>query len=355
MKLLIITQKVDINDDVLGFMHGWIAEFAKHCEKLTVICLEKGEYDLPNNVKVLSLGKEFKIQNSKFKIFNSIKYLFRFYKYILQERNNYDKIFVHMNPEYVILGGVFWMLLRKKIWLWYTHKSVNLKLKIAEKFVDVIFTASKESFRLKSKKLKVMGHGINIDKFQILNHPKSQIQNSKFIITTIGRISPIKDYETLINAIEILIQNNINLQVKIVGSPATLENEKYLEKLNKIVVEKKLNNIINFVGSVPNKNIIQYYRNTDLFVNMSMTGSLDKVILEAMACGVITLSCNDASRDLLEEYNLFFKKGDYKELSEKIKRIINLSKDKKENIKQVLRKIVVEHHSLSNLISSIIK
>jgi len=41
MKLLIITQKVDINDDVLGFMHGWIAEFAKHCEKLTVICLQK--------------------------------------------------------------------------------------------------------------------------------------------------------------------------------------------------------------------------------------------------------------------------------------------------------------------------
>ena len=58
MKLLILTQKVDKNDDVLGFMHGWIAEFAKHCEKVTVIALGVGEFDLPRNVTVLSLGKD---------------------------------------------------------------------------------------------------------------------------------------------------------------------------------------------------------------------------------------------------------------------------------------------------------
>jgi len=27
MKLLICTQKVDINDDILGFFHGWILGF----------------------------------------------------------------------------------------------------------------------------------------------------------------------------------------------------------------------------------------------------------------------------------------------------------------------------------------
>ena len=57
MKLLILTQKVDENDDVLGFMHGWIKEFAKHYEKIIVVALGVGQYDLPENVKVLSLGK----------------------------------------------------------------------------------------------------------------------------------------------------------------------------------------------------------------------------------------------------------------------------------------------------------
>src|SRR3989338_3997811 len=96
MKLLIITQKVDKNDPILGFFHRWLEEFAKNVEKLTVICLGKGEYDLPENVRVLSLGKES--GHSK------IKYLRRFYKYIWMERKNYDAVFVHMNPEYVILG-----------------------------------------------------------------------------------------------------------------------------------------------------------------------------------------------------------------------------------------------------------
>jgi len=39
MKILILTQKIDKNDDILGFFHGWVAEFAQHCEKVTVIAL----------------------------------------------------------------------------------------------------------------------------------------------------------------------------------------------------------------------------------------------------------------------------------------------------------------------------
>ena len=70
-----------------------------------------------------------------------------------------------MNPEYIVLGGLWWKLWRKKITLWYTHKSVNLKLRIATKLADKIFTASEKSFRLVSKKVNIMGHGINIEQF----------------------------------------------------------------------------------------------------------------------------------------------------------------------------------------------
>ena len=147
MKLLILTQKVNKNDAILGFFHRWIEEFSKHCDKLTVICLKKGEYDLPDNVKVLSLGKEGGVSR--------LKYIFRLYKYIWQERKNYDFVFVHMNVEYVVLCGILCKLLRKKIGLWYMHKSVTWKLRLAEKLSNTIFTATKESFRLKSDKLKI--------------------------------------------------------------------------------------------------------------------------------------------------------------------------------------------------------
>ena len=58
MRLLIITQKVDRSDPILGFFHRWLVEFAAHCEKVTVIGQLVGEHDLPRNVDVHSLGKE---------------------------------------------------------------------------------------------------------------------------------------------------------------------------------------------------------------------------------------------------------------------------------------------------------
>jgi hypothetical protein len=157
MKLLICTQKVDSEDPILGFFHEWINEFAEHCEKLIIICLEKGESDLPENVQVLSLGKEEGI--------NSFKYIFRFYKYIWKYRQNYNAIFVHMNPEYICLGGIFWRIWRKKVSLWYMHRKVDLKLKFAEKLTNMVFSGTKASFKLKIKKLKVTGHGIDLDIF----------------------------------------------------------------------------------------------------------------------------------------------------------------------------------------------
>ena len=71
MKLLIITQKVDVNDDVLGFFVEWIRKLADKAEQVSVICLFKGEYDLPDNVKIFSLEKEEGA--------SKMKYLKRFY------------------------------------------------------------------------------------------------------------------------------------------------------------------------------------------------------------------------------------------------------------------------------------
>ena len=58
MKLLITTQAVDTDDPVLGFFVRWIEEFAKHAERVEVVCLREGKHGLPPNVRVHSLGKK---------------------------------------------------------------------------------------------------------------------------------------------------------------------------------------------------------------------------------------------------------------------------------------------------------
>jgi glycosyltransferase involved in cell wall biosynthesis len=211
MKLLVITQKVDINDDNLGFFHKWLEKFSARLDKLYVICLWKGEYRLPDNVEVLSLGKE----NG----FSKLKQFFRLQKILLKTLPVVDGVFIHMSPIYVITSFPLVKIFRKKMMLWFLHKSLNWKLKLAEKLVDNILTASEESNRLKNrKKIKILGHGIDIDQFK-----QSELITSslKLRILSVGRIAPSKDLETLIHAIDILInQKSIrDIEIKIIGSP----------------------------------------------------------------------------------------------------------------------------------------
>lgn len=344
MKLLIITQRISLKDDVLGFFHGWIRKSAKQWEKVTVICLQKADYELPQNVSILSLGKEQK--RSK------LKYLVNFYKFIWRERKNYDVVFVHMNPQYIVLGGLLWKCLNKKIALWYTHKAVNLKLRIAEKLTDIIFTASKESFRLESKKLVVTGHGIDVNLFK----PSVKRETSKnFRILSVGRVSLIKDYETLIKTIDILInQKNIkNLEVKIIGRPILNRDKDYFEKIKELINEKKLTKFINLIGGLPYQDLPSYYQKTDILVNLCSTGGADKSVLEAMACQIPTFVCNHTFEKELGLYKkmLFFKEKNAEDLARKILKIRNIDRNE---IGQFLRQQVIKYHSLDSLINKII-
>lgn len=358
MKLLVLTQKMDLNDGILGFFIGWIQEFAKQCERVTVICLYKGEYELPDNVKVLSLGKEGGASR--------LKYLINFYKYLWQERRNYDLVFVHMNQIYVILGAPFWRLWRKKIGLWYAHGDVSASLKLAEKFTDLIFTSTKEGCRLNSEKIRIIGQGINLKNFQFPIFPANgtplsggnfQKKDSVFKITTIGRISPTKDYETLIGAAEILAKENFKFKVQIIGGPGSPEQEKYLADLKGSVKDKGLADYIEFVGNIPNDRIGMYLQDAGLFVNMSQTGSLDKAILEAMATGLPVATSNEAASVVLSAFadKMVFPQKDFQALAERIKFFINLPVEERIKYGEALRKIVETEHGLEGLIEKIIK
>ncbi|GEM_PF-152024 len=337
MKLLILTQKVDKNDDVLGFFHAWIKEFAKHCEKITVICLGKGEYDLPENVKVLSLGKEDGVSR--------LGYVFHFYQYTWRERKNYDSVFVHMNKEYILLGAPIWKFYRKKIGFWHAHGHTDFFLKIAEKLSDFIFTSTESGFRLPSKKVFVVGQGIDTELFK-----PEEIQRARktFEIVTVGRISPVKDYETLISAAAILSRKNAIFHITIIGGASSFGEKKYLNSLQARVLAEHLEKNILFEGAVSNAKILKYLQASNLFVNMSHTGSLDKAILEAMSSALPVITCNEALSDILAAYKdtCLFPKKSAALLAKKIEHCIAMNSAERRIFGERLRDIVVKGHNL---------
>lgn len=344
MKLLIITQKIDLDDDLLGFMHGWILELAKICESATVIALGVGRHEMPQNVKILSLGKE----GGKSKL----KYVIRFYKYIWQERNYYDKVFVHMNKEYVVLGGLFWKIQGKNIALWYNHLRGNIFSKISGALADIIFYTSPFSFFAKNKKAKIMPAGIDTDVFRSI----PEIKKTKNSLLFLGRISPVKNLETLLDAAKILNKQGVDFVLNIVGEAGEKDGE-YFEKIKKSTLELERAGKIKFFGKVSNYKTTEIYNQNEIFINLTDSGSLDKTTLEAMACENLVLASNKSFEKIFpDEWRdlMLFKEKDEKDLAEKIIKLVNLSEEEKNSIRKKSRELVIDGHSLKKLTEKVI-
>ena len=281
MKLLILTQKVDKNDDLLGFFHAWLEEFGKLVSNLTVVCLQLGEQNLPQNIKIHSLGKEKKVSR--------IRYIASFYKYIFKAE--YDIVFVHMNQVYVLLGAIFWKLMGKKVVLWYTHRQLTFSLRIAHFLVDEIMTADTTSFPIKSDKVKAMGHGIDVSEF----YPRPEVAIKPNIVS-VARISRIKNQLQMVKAIP---PNGI---LDIVGDCMTESDLEYRKEIESYIAANNIQDRVIFHGKVPNRQLPELLSQMKVAVNLAPVGLFDKAVIESVCMGLPIVVSNRAFAKLVPGY-----------------------------------------------------
>lgn len=295
--------------------------------------MEVGTYDLPENVTVHSLGKEQ--GRGKF------SYLFNFYKLIWSLRHEYDNVFVHMNQIYVILGAPFWRIWGKKIGLWYAHGSVPFSLKLAEKLADKIFTASAESFRIKSSKVQVTGHGIDINQFS------PQTVQKTIDLITVGRITLSKNLEALVDVLG-EVRKTHDISLSIVGSSVTEDEKSYEKNLKTYIKESKLDDRILLEGKIHHVHLPEKLNSAKIFVSTARNGSLDKAVLEAMACGLPVVSMAAGNKSLpLEDNNV----SNTADMVDKINKVLESGMYFKPEYKEYISK----KHSISSLIPRLLK
>lgn len=335
MKLLVFTQKVDLNDTVLSFFHRWIIELAEHFDQVTVICLYEGAHELPANVRVHSLGKDH--GQSRF------KYLVNFYRLIFKLRHEYDAVFVHMNQEYVLLGGIFWKIFGKKVYMWRNHYAGSLMTDLAASLCTKVFCTSKFSYTAKYKKTVLMPVGIDTELFSaqvdVVRRPNS--------ILSLGRIAPSKKLEQLIEALGILKKERVDFNASIVGD-ALPADRPYFESLKSKVRDLGLDAAVSFKPGVPNDQTPAIYSAHGIFVNLSPSGMFDKTIFEAMSCGTLAISCNKNLIDKIVDDYLYME-DDVNELSAKIGNLLAISSEELKARGQSLQEFTEENHGLVKL------
>lgn len=355
MKLLMITRKIDSDDWLAGHSFEWAKKLAGKLNagggRLAVICLQKGN-TAGLDAEVYSLGKE--AGAGRFARF------WNFIKLANQLVPRADGIFCHQNPEYAIAVWPWAKLHGKKIVSWYAHKAVTWKTRLLLAVSRKVLTASKESFRLLSPKVEVVGHGIDTGRFTP-SQPffRTEEKNQAFKILTVGRISPVKNLDVLIEAARILAfeKHLPDFVVEIYGEAGLAEHAGYFKALKDLVLKKHLDEFVHFKSARPHSEIVKVYQNADVFVNLSSTGSLDKAVLEAMACEVPVITSNEAFFGMFRLFSDYClaRPRDPIDLALKLERSQALNVSDRRALSANLRRLVLEGHSLDNLSSKIVK
>lgn len=340
MRLLVITQKIDRADPVLGFVHNWIAEFSKHLKAVVVVCLQKGDYNLPGNVAVLSLGKE------KWK--NKLKYVFLLFYFSIRYFNRYDAVLVHMNQEYILTAGWLWKLLGKRIYMWRNHYAGSMATDLSSVFCTKIFCTSRYSYTAKFGKTKFMPVGVDTTNFKP-DQSVVQVPNS---ILSLGRISPSKNIHTLIEAFDILKKQGLKFTGDIYGN-APAGSESYAEDLKKQISAAGLAGQVKMHQGVPNADTVKVYSAHQIFVNLSPNGMYDKTIFEGMACGCFVFASNDDLRGKLDDA-FMFKYNDAADLAAKISALLKLSPEEQKKRAESISGLIRDH-SLSKLATELVR
>ncbi len=339
MKLLVLTQAVDTDDPVLGFMHRWIAELSKHYEHVEVICLKEGKHDLPLNVTVHSLGKE--TGRSR------IKYVLRFYRYIWSLRRKYDTVFVHMNQEYVLLGGISWHLWRKPVVLWRNHKLGFISTHVAASLVRTICYTSPSAYVARFKNAMRMPIGIDTKTFD--RAPELAPAGS---ILFLGRIDGVKRPIDFADALKRLLADGFDVHADVYGDP-TYPNDPFFGTFKVAIAPLESSGSLVLHHSIPNTETPAVYGAHGIYVNLTPSGSFDKTIGEAMACGCIVVAANDALRGVIPDA-LIVDPADRESVAAGIRAALMLTGVERLAIMQASREYIERQHSLSLLTSKLV-
>jgi glycosyltransferase involved in cell wall biosynthesis len=340
MRLLIVTQSIDRNDPVLGFFHAWIAGLASEFQSIEAVCLKEGKHELPSSVHVHSLGKE-KGRRSR------MAYALAFMGYAWDLRHAYDCVFIHMNEEYLLLGGILWKLLGKRVVLWRNHRRGSWRTDVAMILAANVCYTSADAYVARFHHGVQMPVGVDTDLFT----PASNLSNPSGVLF-LGRLDPVKRVEEFVNALLIAVRHGARYTAAVYGDPTDPQST-YAERVRRHaapLVERKL---LSFLPAVSNFEAAGVYRTYAIYVNLTPSGSFDKTIIEAMASGCVVVCSNNAVRNILP--NELMTDGTPESVARAIGFALTMSVAERAEIARASRAYAIEKHSLQLLIGKLVR
>jgi glycosyltransferase involved in cell wall biosynthesis len=350
LNVLAIVQAWDTADPVRGFVVRWMRAMAERVDRLEVLALRgSGSEPVPDNLTVTLLSETADAQEG-----HRLGKLVRWHRRLqsLLGRSQPDVIFTHMSPLLTVLVSPYARPRRIPVVQWFAHPAWTLVTRIAHRCAARIVTSLPTAYTRMDGKVRAIGQGIDTDLFSPTGAGRGNETGDNLLV--VGRIAPVKRQATLVEALALLRARGVGVGKAIFLGP--VGDGTYLSALKTQVEERNLGDTVEFAGPVGfGPQLVGFYRRTALHVNLTGTGSSDKSVLEALACGVPSLACNEGYRETLGPYadRLLFREWDAAELADKIERLLD-TRAEWPAMASILRRRVVEMHGLDGLMGRLV-
>jgi len=180
---------------------------------------------------------------------------------------------------------------------WLTRVSYKLTFRLS-RFADAVIANSRagRDYHIAQgyprAKVVVIPNGIDTQRFcpdpEAGRHVRSEwgIQDHEQVIGIVGRLDPMKDHPTFLQAASLLPQERNRLRFVCVGEGPS----GYRDSLHQLTRSLKLTDHV--IWSDGRSDMPNVYNALDLLVSSSITEGFSNVIAEAMACGVMCVVTN---------------------------------------------------------------
>lgn len=207
-------------------------------------------------------------------------------------------VVAHMCPIYAVLAAPLVRPLRIPLVLWFTHWRASELLRAAERLSTAVTSVDLRSFPLPSRKLRAIGHGIDLDEFPCVP-PRD---GNGLQLLALGRYSTAKGLDVAVAAVP-LAGDGVSLRVH--GPTLSDEERAHREELAQLVVELGLGDRVTLGDAVERAEIPALLAGADALVNNMRSGAPDKVVYEAAASCVPVLASNPIFDELLDPAQRF--------------------------------------------------
>jgi glycosyltransferase involved in cell wall biosynthesis len=249
-------------------------------------------------------------------------------------------VVAHMCPIYAVLAAPLVRPLRIPLVLWFTHWRASDLLKAAERLSTAVTSVESRSFPLPSKKLRAIGHGIELSEFPCA--PMREGVGTRLL--ALGRYSTAKGLDVLVASVP-LAGEDVELDVH--GPSLSEDEHAHRRELEQLVGELGLGERVTIGDSVPRPQIPALLASHDALVNNMRAGAPDKVVYEAAASCVPVLASNPIFDELLAPEQRFTR-WDPNSLADRIRGLAAMSPAERAALGTRLRERVAESHSVQS-------